>query len=161
MSKNVKKCQNCQKKIIKMLDRSCFLITLIKCLKGHKSLGSLCNVTKVKVTQSVSQWQGHLLSCCGQLKSNEGLSHYSERGAPAKIPHPKWFPPDLENSKDVKNGENIKNSEQRAGNSSEPPLINAGLQYSFFYRQFMSKLKFYCWKEQKPGQQTIETHVTI
>ena len=34
--------QNCQK-IAKMLVRSCFLITLIKCLKGHKSLGSLCN----------------------------------------------------------------------------------------------------------------------
>ena len=67
----------------------------------------------------------------------------------------------IENSKDVKNGENIKNSEQRAGNSSEPPLINAGFQCSFFYRQFMSKFKFYCWKEQKPGQQTIETHVTI
>ena len=50
LSKNVKTCQNFQKNF-KMLDRSCFLITLIKCLKGHKSLGSLCNVTKVKVTQ--------------------------------------------------------------------------------------------------------------
>ena len=37
-----------------MLVRSCFLITLIKCLKGHKSLGSLCNV-KSK-SQWVSQW---------------------------------------------------------------------------------------------------------
>ena len=38
------------KKIVKMLVRSCFLITLIKCLKGHKSLGSLCNV-KSKSTE--------------------------------------------------------------------------------------------------------------
>ena len=53
-----------------MLVRSCFLITLIKCLKEHKSL---CNVkSKSTVTQwlsqSVSQWQGHLLSCSGQQK---------------------------------------------------------------------------------------------
>ena len=77
--KIVENCWNCQKmskivkivkKIVKMLVRSCFLITLIKCLKGHKSLGSLCNVKSKSqwVTQSVSQWQGHLLSCCGQLK---------------------------------------------------------------------------------------------
>ena len=39
----VKSSQNCFKKIkiVKILVRSCFLITLIKCLKGHKSLGSL------------------------------------------------------------------------------------------------------------------------
>ena len=30
-------------------------------------------MSKVKVSDSVSQWQGHLLSCCGQLKSNEIL----------------------------------------------------------------------------------------
>ena len=60
---------NCQKlsklsKIVKMLVRSCFLITVIKYLKGHWSLGSLFNVKKQKwVTHSVSQWQGHLLSC--------------------------------------------------------------------------------------------------
>ena len=40
--------------IVKMLVRSCFLITLIKCLKGHKSLGSLCNV-KSK-SEWLSQW---------------------------------------------------------------------------------------------------------
>ena len=28
--------------IVFLLVRSCVLITLIKCLKGHKSLGSLC-----------------------------------------------------------------------------------------------------------------------
>ena len=56
-----------------MLPRSCFLITLIKCLKGHKSLGSLCNVKSksYSVTDWLSQWQGHLLSCCGQLKTEE------------------------------------------------------------------------------------------
>ena len=35
------------------LVRSCILITLIKCLKGHKSLGSLSNV-KSKSTASES-----------------------------------------------------------------------------------------------------------
>ena len=43
-------------KIVKMLVRSCFLITVIKCLKGHRSLGSLFNVKKQKVSQSLSQW---------------------------------------------------------------------------------------------------------
>ena len=43
LSKIVKNCQKFQK-IVKVLVRSCFLITLIKCLKGHKSLGLLCNV---------------------------------------------------------------------------------------------------------------------
>ena len=50
-----------------MLVRSCFLITLIKCLKGRKSLGSLCNVKRK--SHWLSEWQGHLLSCCGQLKT--------------------------------------------------------------------------------------------
>ena len=48
---------NCQKRLrnVKMLVRSsCFLVILIKCLKGHKSLGSLCNV-KSK-SESVSEW---------------------------------------------------------------------------------------------------------
>ena len=44
--------KNCQQTIVKMLVRSCFLMTLIKCLKGHKSLGSLCNV---KSKSTVSQ----------------------------------------------------------------------------------------------------------
>ena len=57
-----------------MLVRSCFLITLIKCLKGHKSLGSLCSVVKTLIVSGAGQTnrqtkgQGHLLSCCGQLK---------------------------------------------------------------------------------------------
>ena len=61
--KNCQKCQNSQKlsklsKIVKMLVRSCFLITLIKCLKGHKSLGSLfvCQLVKSSVSEWVSQW---------------------------------------------------------------------------------------------------------
>ena len=80
--KIVKKCQNCQKlsklsKIVKMLVRSCFFITLIKCLKGHRSLGSLFNVKKQKVAQwvseSVSPWQGHLLSCQVTAKNIDRL----------------------------------------------------------------------------------------
>ena len=48
---------------------TCLFITLIKCLKGRKSLGSLCNVkSKSTLSQLVSEWQGHLLSCSGQLK---------------------------------------------------------------------------------------------
>ena len=77
--KKFKLVKNCQKwsklsknfktvKIVKTLVRSCFLITLIKYLKGHWSLGSLFNVKKQKwltesVSEWVSEWQGHLLSC--------------------------------------------------------------------------------------------------
>ena len=54
-------------KNVKMLVRSFVLITLIKCLTGHKSLGTLGEghfvvVFLKKVAQSVSQ-SGHLLSC--------------------------------------------------------------------------------------------------
>ena len=35
--------------VVFLLVRSCFLITLIKCLKGQKSLGSLCNVRSKSV----------------------------------------------------------------------------------------------------------------
>ena len=52
-NKLLKKVQSCQKIV-----RSCLLITLIKCLKGHKSLGSLfvCQNQKLAhwVTQSVT-----------------------------------------------------------------------------------------------------------
>ena len=45
-------------------------ICLIKCLKGHKSLGSLCSVVKTLIVSGAQardrQWV--LLSCCGQLK---------------------------------------------------------------------------------------------
>ena len=49
---------------------SCLFITLIKCLKGHKSLGSLCSVVKTLIVSGNRQTkgQGHLLSCSGQLK---------------------------------------------------------------------------------------------
>ena len=41
---------------VNFLVMSCFLITLNKCLKGCKSLGSLCNVkSKSTVSQSVSE----------------------------------------------------------------------------------------------------------
>ena len=49
--------------------RSCLLITLIKCLKGHKSLGSLGSVVKGFIVSLVgpryqgTKGQGHLLSC--------------------------------------------------------------------------------------------------
>ena len=33
--------------------RSCLLITLIKCLKGHKFLGSLCSVVKTLIVSGV------------------------------------------------------------------------------------------------------------
>ena len=61
--KFVNNCQNCQKnsqnsyRVIFWV-RSCLLFTLMKCLKGHKSLGSLGSVlcmSKVKVP-SVSEW---------------------------------------------------------------------------------------------------------
>ena len=50
---------------------------LIKCRKGHKSLGSLCNVKSKSqwVSESVSEWQGHLLSCSGQLNSPDCKSY--------------------------------------------------------------------------------------
>ena len=48
-------------KNLKMLVRSCSFITLIKCLKGHRSLGSLFECQVVKYWLS----QGHLLSCSG------------------------------------------------------------------------------------------------
>ena len=57
--------------------RSCLLITLIKCLKGDKSLGSLCSLVKalivslVRQTEQATKGQGHLLSCSGQLKMTD------------------------------------------------------------------------------------------
>ena len=56
------------------MSQTCLLITLIKCLKGHKSLGSLCSVVKGLIVSWVqprygpTKGQGHLLSCSGQLK---------------------------------------------------------------------------------------------
>ena len=46
-------------------------ISLIKCLKGHKSLESLFNIVKTLIVSGAkgpTKGQGHLLSCCGQLK---------------------------------------------------------------------------------------------
>ena len=56
------------------MSQTCLLITLIKCLKGHKSLGSLGSVVKGLIVSLVgprdqpTKGQGHLLSCSGQLK---------------------------------------------------------------------------------------------
>ena len=41
-----------------MLFRSCFLITLIQCLKGHISLGSLCNIVKALIVSGNRQTKG-------------------------------------------------------------------------------------------------------
>ena len=57
--------------------RSCLLITLIKCLKGHKSLGSLGSVVKgfivswVQRTKGRTDRQGHLLSCLWTAKKRK------------------------------------------------------------------------------------------
>ena len=53
-----KNCQKCKKlyKILKMLVRSCFLITVIKGLKGHRTLGSLFNVKKGGQSPIDSVW---------------------------------------------------------------------------------------------------------
>ena len=45
-----------------MLVRSCFLITLIKCLKGHKSLGSLCSVVKTLIVSGAGPTKGQTMS---------------------------------------------------------------------------------------------------
>ena len=52
------------------LVRYCFQV-IFKCLKGHKSLGSLCSVVKTLIVSGVrgTKGQGHLLSCSGQLKT--------------------------------------------------------------------------------------------
>ena len=41
-----------------LLVRLCLLITLIKCLWGHKSLGSLCSVVKTLIVSLVRQAEG-------------------------------------------------------------------------------------------------------
>ena len=79
--------------IVFLLVRSCLIITLIKCLKGHKSLRSLCSVVKtlivsgVRRTNQPSKGQGHLLSCSGQLKTN--LKHDGPHGTAAL--HGPWL----------------------------------------------------------------------
>ena len=75
MSKIIKNCQKFPKfpklsKTVKNCHKNCH-----KCLKGHKSLGSLFSVVKtlivsgVRPTKQASKGQGHLLSCSGQLKT--------------------------------------------------------------------------------------------
>ena len=44
------------------LVRSCLLITLIKCLKGHKSLGSLCNVVKALIVSGARRTDRQTMS---------------------------------------------------------------------------------------------------
>ena len=54
--------------------RSCLLITLIKSLKGHKSLGSLCSVVKGLIVSGVRRTDRRTdnesyRAVCGQLKT--------------------------------------------------------------------------------------------
>ena len=65
MSKKIKNCQqNCQNVGQVMFPHhSDQMSQRSQVSKGHSVM------SKVKVSQSVSQWQGHLLSCCGQLKT--------------------------------------------------------------------------------------------
>ena len=37
------------------MSQTCLFITLIKCLKGHKSLGSLCSVVKTLIVSGAGQ----------------------------------------------------------------------------------------------------------
>ena len=60
--------------------RSCLFITLIKCLKGRKSLGSLCNVWLLVVPDGPRDRQGHLLSCSGQLKREKDKKQMRQSG---------------------------------------------------------------------------------
>jgi len=76
--KNCNQCLKCHKspKLSLQLSfwvRSCLLITLIKCLKGHKSLGSLGSVVKVFIVSWVQPTNGQTdkvtyWAVCGQLK---------------------------------------------------------------------------------------------
>ena len=58
--------------------RSCLFITLIKCLKGLKSLGSLCSVMETLIVSGVrpTKGQGHLLSCRGTAKKVANSRHF-------------------------------------------------------------------------------------
>ena len=79
------------------LVRSCLLISLIKCLKGHKSLGSLCSVLKSVIVSGVRQteqgtrspielfWtaKNHTLQCCSNRSicvSHLVIFHYGILG---------------------------------------------------------------------------------
>ena len=42
--------------------RSCLLITLVKCLKGHKSPGSLCSVVKPLIVSGARATKGQTMS---------------------------------------------------------------------------------------------------
>ena len=53
------------------LVRSCLLVTLIKCPKGHKCVGSLCRLVKTLIVSSVRpRDQGTRCSVAGQLIIN-------------------------------------------------------------------------------------------
>ena len=44
------------------MSQTCLLISLIKCLKGHKSLGSLCSVVKTLIVSGNGPTNGRTMS---------------------------------------------------------------------------------------------------
>ena len=102
------------------LVRSCLLITLIKCLKGHKSLGSLCSVVKTLIVSGARRTKGQTrwpiedrsfkvfskcichchclclcicLCCClffGQIMSPHHFDQMSERSQVSRIALWRW-----------------------------------------------------------------------
>ena len=44
------------------ISQTCLLITLIKCLKGHKALGSLCSVVKTLIVNGAGPTKGRTMS---------------------------------------------------------------------------------------------------
>ena len=95
-----------------ILVRSCLLITLIKCLKGHKSLGSLCSVVNSLIVSGArrTEGQGHLLSCCGQLKKE---TKWAKRKG-ATPPRARLIPPTTMINSDKKKGRPIPVIEERS-----------------------------------------------
>ena len=89
--------------------RTCPFITLIRCLEGLKTILLFFCISISKVlSEWVSQWQGHLLSCSGQLKTTCVASIHGNEFASAL---PKYF------------------SEQRGGRLKVLILYLKSLQY--------------------------------
>ena len=65
---------------------SCLLITLVKCLKGYKSLGSLCNVVKALIVSGNGQTNGQTMSPIELFwtAKNSTIFNYGSRPGGAK-----------------------------------------------------------------------------
>ena len=70
---------------------SCLLITLSKCLKGHKSLGSLCNVKSKSI---LSEWLSHWVTRSPRhlfWTANKKETHLSHISLSSQLHHcPVW-----------------------------------------------------------------------